>query len=69
MQPSLERENGLTCRSCSRLRRRYFKLCIRNTRDAVPKAVGYFLVRKMQEVLQFELYNQLASADRMCAAL
>ena len=44
---------------------RYFKLCIRNTRDAVPKAVGYFLVRKMQEVLQFELYNQLASADRM----
>ena len=26
-------------------------------------------VRKLQEILQFELYNQLASADRMCAAL
>ena len=121
-----------------KLRCRYFKLVIRNARDAVPKAVGFFLVRRMkgsnviclinssfsglgswkfrnthfryfeysdcnsvlnfvfrtkslsttqeirgslgkvtvdaelaaevrklQEILQFELYNQLASADKM----
>jgi dynamin 1-like protein len=47
----------------------YFKLVIRNARDAVPKAVGYFLVRKLQEILQFELYNQLASADKMSELL
>merc|ERR1719262_871047 len=47
----------------------YFKLVIRNTRDAVPKAIGHFLVRKMQDTLQFELYNQLASADKMSELL
>merc|ERR1719191_2570944 len=47
----------------------YFRLVIRNARDAVPKAIGFFLVRKMQEILQFELYNQLASADKMSELL
>jgi len=47
----------------------YFKLVIRNTRDGVPKAIGFFLVRKMQDTLQFELYNQLTSADRMSELL
>ena len=35
----------------------YFKLALRNVRDSVPKAIGYFLVRKSQDSLQFELYN------------
>jgi len=34
----------------------YFRLVIRNIRDSIPKAVGFFLVRASQEKLQFELY-------------
>ncbi|PHJ15259.1 dynamin-related protein drpb, partial [Cystoisospora suis] len=37
----------------------YFSLVLRNVRDAVPKAIGFFLVRQLQEKLQFEIYNQL----------
>lgn len=35
----------------------YFDIVLRNIRDSVPKAIGCFLVKKSQEVLQFELYN------------
>eukprot|EP00398_MALV-I-01_sp_L67-1_P000094 gene94-253_t len=41
----------------------YFCLIIRNCRDAVPKAIGYFLVRAIQEKLQFELINKLNNSD------
>ena len=41
----------------------YFCLIIRNCRDAVPKAIGYFLVRAIQEKLQFELINSLNNQD------
>ena len=41
----------------------YFCLIIRNCRDAVPKAIGYFLVRAIQEKLQFELINNLNNQD------
>jgi hypothetical protein len=34
----------------------YFKIVVRNVRDSVPKAVGFFLVKQSQEKLQFELY-------------
>jgi dynamin 1-like protein len=34
----------------------YFKLVVRNVRDAIPKTIGYFLVKSSQERLQFELY-------------
>ncbi|PFH31932.1 dynamin-related protein DRPB [Besnoitia besnoiti] len=37
----------------------YFALVLRNVRDAVPKTIGFFLVRQLQEKLQFEIYNQL----------
>ena len=37
----------------------YFGICLRSVRDSVPKAIGYFLVRKSQDTLQFELYNQI----------
>ena len=35
----------------------YFEIVLRNVKDSIPKAIGYFLVKKSQEVLQFELYN------------
>jgi len=35
----------------------YFDIVIRNIKDSVPKVIGCFMVKKSQEVLQFELYN------------
>ena len=35
----------------------YFKIAVRNVRDTIPKAIGYFLVKSSQERLQFELYS------------
>ena len=37
----------------------YFAIALRSVKDSVPKAIGYFLVRKSQDTLQFELYNQI----------
>ena len=39
----------------------YFEIVLRNVKDSIPKAIGYFLVKKSQEILQFELYNQVNS--------
>ena len=47
----------------------YFEIALRNVRDAVPKAIGFFLVKKSQDVLQFELYNQVNSNKQLAAAL
>lgn len=35
----------------------YFEIVLRTVKDSIPKAIGYFLVKKSQEVVQFELYN------------
>ncbi len=35
----------------------YFSIVLRNVKDSIPKCIGYFLVRKSQDSLQFELYN------------
>jgi vacuolar protein sorting-associated protein 1 len=43
----------------------YFAIVQRSVKDAIPKAIGYFLVKKSQEVLQFELYNQINSNDSL----
>jgi vacuolar protein sorting-associated protein 1 len=43
----------------------YFDLVLRNVRDSVPKAVGYFLVRQVQDKLQFELYTALNKSDAL----
>jgi chaperonin cofactor prefoldin len=39
----------------------YFTIVLRSVKDSVPKSIGFFLVKKSQEVLQFELYNQVNS--------
>jgi hypothetical protein len=47
----------------------YFEIVLRNVRDSIPKAIGFFLVKKSQDVLQFELYNQVNSNKQLSAAL
>eukprot|EP00923_Selenidium_pygospionis_P055168 GHVN01096189.1.p1 GENE.GHVN01096189.1~~GHVN01096189.1.p1 ORF type:complete len:839 (-),score=148.11 GHVN01096189.1:1766-4237(-) len=47
----------------------YFNIVLRNIRDTVPKVIGYFLVRQIQDKLQFELYNELNRADKLADLL
>mmetsp|Transcript_123238 Transcript_123238/g.343083 ORF Transcript_123238/g.343083 Transcript_123238/m.343083 type:complete len:791 (-) Transcript_123238:97-2469(-) len=47
----------------------YFAITVRNVRDSVPKAIGYYLVRAVQDKLQFELLNALNQKDRLAELL
>jgi len=47
----------------------YFKLVIRNVRDAVPKIVGCFLVRAIQDKMQLELATRLTKNEQINALL
>jgi dynamin 1-like protein len=47
----------------------YFAITVRNVRDSVPKAIGFYLVRAVQEKLQFELLNALNQKDRLSELL
>jgi len=47
----------------------YFGITVRNVRDSVPKAVGFYLVRAVQEKLQFELLNALNQKDKLAELL
>ena len=43
----------------------YFKLIVRNLRDSIPKIIGNFLVKEIQENMQLKLYNKLHDAREM----
>lgn len=43
----------------------YFEIVLRSVRDSVPKAIGFFLVRKSEQSLQFDLYNAAQSNPEM----
>lgn len=47
----------------------YFIIVLRNVKDSIPKAIGYFLVRKSQDSLQFELFNQVNENRHLSQAL
>ena len=47
----------------------YFALVLRNVKDSIPKVIGYFLVRKSQDSLQFELYNQVNTNPALTKSL
>jgi len=47
----------------------YFDIVLRSVKDSVPKAIGFFLVKKSQDVLQFELYNQVNNNQSFSASL
>lgn len=37
----------------------YFRIVVRNIRDSIPKVIGNFLVRAVQNKLQIELFKRL----------
>ena len=37
----------------------YFALTVRNVRDSIPKAIGFFLVRALEQHMQYELFTAL----------
>ena len=43
----------------------YFKLIVRNLRDSIPKIMGNYLVKEIQENMQLKLYNKLYNAREM----
>ncbi|CAD7959888.1 unnamed protein product [Amoebophrya sp. A25] len=42
----------------------FFSLSIRNWRDSIPKAIGYFLVRALEDKMQFELFVGLTQQNQ-----
>jgi hypothetical protein len=47
----------------------YFRLVVRNLRDSIPKSIGHFLVRSIQDSMQLQLYNQLYSSNELITEL
>jgi len=47
----------------------YFKLVVRNLRDSIPKSIGFFLVKSIQDNMQLKLYNQLYKNTEMVSVL
>lgn len=43
----------------------YFDIVLRSVKDSVPKAIGYFLVRKSETSLQFDLFNAVNNNTSM----
>ena len=37
----------------------YFRIVVRNIRDSIPKIIGNFLVRAVQNKMQLELFKRL----------
>ena len=40
----------------------YFKLIVRNLRDSIPKIMGNYLVKEIEDNMQLKLYNKLYNA-------
>jgi len=47
----------------------YFDVMIRNVRDLIPKAIGFYLVRAVVDKIQFELLNSLNDDARITELL
>ena len=43
----------------------YFKLIVRNLRDSIPKIMGNYLIKEIEENMQLKLYNKLYNAREM----
>ena len=43
----------------------YFKLIVRNLRDSIPKIMGNYLVKEIEENMQLKLYNKLYNQREM----
>ena len=47
----------------------YFKLIVRNLRDSIPKVMGNFLIKEIEENMQLKLYNKLYNAREITDCL
>lgn len=47
----------------------YLSITVRNVRDSIPRSIGFYLVRAVQDQLQFELLNALNNKDRISELL
>jgi len=43
----------------------YFKLIVRNLRDSIPKIMGNYLIKEIEDNMQLKLYNKLYNAREM----
>lgn len=67
-QPAQRRQQRYSGPFVLEIRKRldsYFFITVRNARDSVPKAIGYYLVRAVLDKLQFELLNELNKGDKI----
>lgn len=47
----------------------YFALVVRNVKDTIPKLIGHFLVKKIQEQIKFELYDAINNSQEIVSLL
>lgn len=47
----------------------YFCIVLRNIRDSIPKIIGHFLVKAIQENLQYCLYNELNKSENIMSSI
>ena len=60
-QPPLDAKNIFIKEIRNRIEA-YFKLIVRNLRDSIPKIIGNFLVKEIEDNMQLKLYNKLYNA-------
>ena len=64
LQPPIDAKNIFIKEIRNRIEA-YFKLIVRNLRDSVPKIMGNYLVKEIEENMQLKLYNKLYNAREM----
>lgn len=42
---------------------------LRNVKDSIPKTIGWFLVRKSQDTLEYELFEQINNNRKLSETL
>ena len=47
----------------------YFLIVVGNVKDSIPKIVGYFLVKKVQETIKYELNNAVNNSMDLLSLL
>ena len=47
----------------------YYNLVVRGVRDSIPKAIGQFLVKQSQEVMQYSLYDEINKNEHIMEML
>jgi len=68
-QPPMDRAQNSFVRDLRNRIDSYYQIVLRSVKDSIPKAIGFFLVRKSQDVLQFELYNAVNTNKSLTSTL